>query len=278
MKRSAYPLKVDGLALKAVLYRPDGGADGEGSGQAGGATSAEVAKPGALVLCHGLPKARWSVEEEKAYNRAAARLCSLTGMAVLFPLLRGVGGSEGNFGVQGWCRDLTVAIATLDGNSSVDGVWLTGSGVGGSVALSVAAGDQRARGVVALGAPAEFASLSLGSQAFLVRARGTGMIRDDDYPTDPHAWRREFIAYSPVYHIRRIPPRPVLLIHGARDEIVPSQHADRLLEAARESPEAEGCAEKLIVADAGTDLLNEGRMVEVVAEWLTAKAAGSGES
>lgn len=254
MEKSEYPIDSEGIVLAGVLYRPGGDDEAVHSGPTDGAGPA-------IVLCHWLPKAKWEEEDEAALDLLAERLASGTGAATLEFNFRGIGESEGDFGINGWCRDLVSAVDLAASDASISQIWVVGVGVGGAVALSVAAGERRIAGAATLGAPAEFASMSLGADAFFVRARATEIIRDPDFPPDPHTWRRELIAFAPVHHVRRIAPNPILIVHGARDEESPPVNAERLAEAAGPT------AEKVIVPG-DSSIYEDVTTVDLVISWL----------
>jgi fermentation-respiration switch protein FrsA (DUF1100 family) len=71
----------------------------------------------------------------------------------------------------------------------------------------------------------------------LLRFRNLGIIHDPGFPADPAAWRQEFVDGAPERHVADIAPRPVLVVHGDADEVVPYPHAERLFAAAREPKE-----------------------------------------
>jgi fermentation-respiration switch protein FrsA (DUF1100 family) len=119
-----------------------------------------------------------------------------------------------------------------------------GASMGGAAALLAAAEDTRVRAVVADSA---YARLSHAVKDWWRNAVGkkcpccctrrylsAGFIR---------ANRRTKVAPEEV--IGHIAPRPVLLIHGTHDQLIPPYHAERLYRAAREPKQlwwAEGCA------------------------------------
>ncbi len=67
---------------------------------------------------------------------------------------------------------------------------------------------------------------------------------------------------GPIDWIDRIPPRPLLLIHGTGDDVVRVSHARRLYE------KAKGKADLFIVDGAGHRLRVEEQAMEKASEWL----------
>jgi alpha-beta hydrolase superfamily lysophospholipase len=111
-------------------------------------------------------------------------------------------------------------------------IGLLGYSMGGAVAILVAAADPSVRAVVA---DSSYAAISdvianayrrrrLPAQPFLAVS--------DRY----NGWRYgyRYAALRPVDAIGRLAPRPVLLIHGAADELTPVAHAEELYAAAGE--------------------------------------------
>jgi uncharacterized protein len=187
-----------------------------------------------LILCHGIPGAnpqQVSVSEEKdgGYHALADR-CLQEGFKVFHFNFRGAGESEGNFDLAGWRRDLTAVLDYWEKERGENTFLLWGFSAGAAVSCCVAAGDPRVRGLVMAAAPAEFVSLfsSRELQLFLERMRQRGLIRDPLFPPDPARWLHEIHATSPLLYIKNVPPRPLLIIHGRRDELVPCRHAFQL--------------------------------------------------
>lgn len=221
----------------------------------------------AVLLAHWLPRSSWDDEADELLDTVAARLASISGIGILAPRLRGIGASEGDFSVAGWCRDVAAAADYLagalsegDGQPEIFGV---GFGVGGSCLLSVAAGETRLRCVAVAGAPAEFANLSLSHEGYIRKARTAGLIRSDTYPADPFSWRRELIAYAPLHHARRLSTRPVLLVCRENDKIASCTDAERLAEAI-----GSGCEIQAMPRSAPAALYKSERVIELMGAWL----------
>lgn len=130
-------------------------------------------------------------------------------------------------------HDLTAVIDALSARLGDVPIGLLGYSLGGAVSISVAAGDPRVSAVVADSAFADPRSLIrdrvrralrvpgalLATPVMAVFARRTGTRLSD--------FRPESVA-------GQISPRPLLLIHGDGDAVVPVEHARRLYAAASE--------------------------------------------
>ncbi|MGH9042796.1 MAG: alpha/beta hydrolase, partial [Acidimicrobiia bacterium] len=161
-----------------------------------------------------------------------------------------------------WMGDLRSAIELLSERQDVGGVWLAGSSAGGALAICVAADDPRVRGVVTLAAPASFADWAASPARLLEYSREIGMIRHAGFPADPVAWGKHFTEVSPLECAARLGPRPLLLIHGDQDEVVPLSDSRALYEAAYES------ADLRVVAGGGHRLRHDPRAVALLIGWL----------
>jgi putative redox protein len=216
-----------------------------------------------LVLCHGFPQGpRGGQSAASTYPELAERLARETGWAVLTFNFRGTGMSEGDFSLDGWMDDMRAAVNLLSERDDVGGVWLAGSSAGGSLAICMAAEDGRVRGVATLAAPATFSDWAANPNRLLEYARDIGIVRGKDFPPDPSAWGRRFSELSPLAGAAKLAPRPLLLIHGDQDEVVPLSDARALSEAAFET------CDLRVVAGAGHRLRHDPRAVALLIGWL----------
>lgn len=178
-----------------------------------------------VILSHGHGEDRTQMLPE-------ARLLTRHNFGALLFDWRAHGESEGTASTRGDRErlDLTAAIDFLAGRADVDAgrLGVLGFSRGGSVAIAVAAKDHRLRGVVA-----EAAAPSL-REALLRDVRGPHMLA-----RWPALWaaRRAGIdidGVQPEAAISSLSPRPILIIQGARDRVVPVSDAHRLYAAARQ--------------------------------------------
>jgi fermentation-respiration switch protein FrsA (DUF1100 family) len=122
--------------------------------------------------------------------------------------------------------------------------------------------------LVTLACPAEFGFLTDKRQAgaTIDHFRSIGVIRDADFPPSVDKWLNGFKTVSPLRWIDKISPRPLLLIHGNKDDLVPVEHARKLFEKALEPKKL------LIIPGAGHRLRLEHKAVNAALDWLTATA------
>jgi dipeptidyl aminopeptidase/acylaminoacyl peptidase len=252
MKRN-FTLTVDNLRLPAEVYIPE--------------TSKGPHR--ALCLCHGIPSGQPGFSDDRGYPGLAERFCA-SGFVTLIFNFRGAGPSQGNLDMMGWTRDLKAAIDYLAGmeEANKSRLCLLGSSAGATISVYVAANDPRVSSVVTLACPAEFSFLTdkQRAKATIDHFRSIGVIKDKDFPPSIAEWLNGFNTVSPLHCIGRISPRPLLLIHGDKDDLVPVEHAHRLYEQAGEPKEL------VIIPDVGHRLRLEEKAITTALDWLEAKS------
>jgi uncharacterized protein len=184
-----------------------------------------------LVVCHGFP-AGAAPAQDASYAELAQGLASATGWTVLVLDFRVPKGGRVASLID-WIADADAAVEYLVADDKVNGVWVAGFSVGGALALCVAGRDERIRGVAAFAAPAEF-----------------------------DGWFDEPATVHPLQSISKVPPRPVLLVHGDNDDVVPVSDARALADAAG------GEVELRIVNGGGHALRHDPRATAVFEGWL----------
>lgn len=216
-----------------------------------------------LVVCHGFPVGKQKASTSgQTYPELADELAAEAGWAVLTFNFRGAGESGGDFSLAGWLADVHAAVGRLREEPDVAGTWLVGASTGGSLAICAAAEDPEIRGVATLASRSDFADWADEPTRFLDHARAVGVIRHQRFPEDPDAWGRELHEIRPLDVVGKLPPRPLLLIHGDDDDVVPPGDARDLAEAYGEGVELR------ILKGAGHRLRHDPRGVAVLLGWL----------
>jgi len=239
-----------GLSLAGYLARP-------------AASAAKTAGRYGLVLSHGFPEGPQNAAVVgKTFPELADRLARDAAWTVLTFSFRGTGESKGDFSLAGWLSDLRAAVDHLLQEEGVEAVWLCGFSVGGALSICAAGEDERVRGVATFAAPADFSEWASDPRRFLAHARMVGVIRSPRFPADPDAWVRELREIKPISLIGKIPPRSLLIVHGANDDAVPMLDARALADA------AEGAVELRILAAASHQLRHDPRAIAILLGWL----------
>jgi len=221
----------------------------------------------ALCVCHGIPAVPHD-PTDRGYALLAQRFCR-AGFATLIFNFRGTGRSEGNLDILGWSRDLQAALDYLCDLKEIDSNHLCLLGFSGGAAVSVyaAAHDPRVSLVVTCACPADFRSLFQreAPSDTIQRLRRIGLIRDTDFPSSIQEWQMGFDTIAPVNWVDKISPRPVLLVHGDADELIPLEHAYKLYQKAKEPKELK------IIAGAKHKMRLEEAAMAFVSDWLKAR-------
>jgi fermentation-respiration switch protein FrsA (DUF1100 family) len=211
-KKVSYPNK-QGLNLAGLLY----------SGPA----------PGTLVVvCHGFTGSK----EGGGRALAMAEELGKQGYATLLFDFSGCGESEGSF------TDITLTGHIKDLDSSIDyglasgfqRIITLGRSFGGTTVLCHAALDKRVSGVCTWAAPAELSKLF---NAFRTQGNkredsliplsdqsGTVMVREDFFT--------DLKQHDPARSAAAIAPRPLMVLHGESDAVVPSTNANLIYNSA----------------------------------------------
>jgi alpha-beta hydrolase superfamily lysophospholipase len=221
-----------------------------------------------LCICHGIPAAPPD-PADRGYTLLAQRFCC-AGFVTLIFNFRGTGKSEGNLDVLSWSRDLRAALDFLHSVREVDktGFCLLGFSGGAAVSVYAAAHDPRVSLLVACACPADFRSLARGESPLdtVQRFRQIGAIRDKDFPPSIEEWQKGFETISPINWVDRVSPRPLLLVHGDLDELIPVEHAHRLYQKAKEPKELK------IIPGAKHKMRLEKAAMDSVLDWLKARS------
>lgn len=216
----------------------------------------------ALVLCHGYPPTTVGAAGAAIdYPELADRIASTMGWTVLTFTFRGCGESEGQYSMGGWLDDVGAAVAELRTIDSVDGVWLAGFGTGGALCICAGSRLEQVRGVASLGAPADFDDWAGHPRRLLQHSRDLGVITDKSYPPSFDTWAAQFRRIRPASDAAALAPRPLLVVHGSEDEVVPQFDA-------RVMCDAHGSAELRVIPGAGHALRHDPRAVAVLLGWL----------
>jgi len=207
-----------GLAFEQVEFRSK-----DGTRLAGWFIPAVGGAGGTVVHCHGNA-------ENMTSHWQFARFLPGRGLNLFVFDYRGYGESEGRPTRRGTVEDAQAAVDYVCGRNDVDAgrVALFGQSLGGSIATVVAARDKRVRGLVIDSA---FSSYR-GEAAHQLRA---GLL------TRPFArlFSRLFVrsGFDAIDHVAGISPRPILIIHGTADRVVPASMSRALAEKAGEPKE-----------------------------------------
>ncbi|MBI4288665.1 MAG: alpha/beta fold hydrolase [Chloroflexi bacterium] len=223
MSAEQVTLHVDGLAIAGEIHLP--------------VSEHSTSHFPCLILCHGIPAGPYD-PSDRSYAQLAERTTGL-GFAVFIFNFRGAGLSQGNFDILGWAHDLHAAIDYVHEREEIDRrlLFVLGSSAGAAVSVYVAAHDPRVSALACLACPARFGVEKGDANRLLDQSRRVGIIKDPAFPPSVEEWRANFREVSPIRWIDRVSPRPLLLIHGEQDELIPVGQASALFDKAKDPKE-----------------------------------------
>jgi alpha/beta superfamily hydrolase len=198
----------------------------------------------------------------------AQTFCAAGFITLIFNF-RGAGKSQGNLDMLGWSRDLQTAIDFLYNHKKTDKthLCLLGFSAGAAVSVYVTAHEPRVSSLVTCACPANFDSLTDAEKAIpaIQHFREIGAIRDNNFSPSTKEWSNGFKVISPIHWIDKVSPRPLLLIHGNADEVVPPEQAHKLYQKAKEPKEL------AIISGGKHKLRLEEEPVTTALDWLKAR-------
>lgn len=213
-------------------------------------------------MCHGFPTGpRGAAASASTYPELADRIARETRCPTLTFNFRGTGTSDGDFSAAGWAEDIAAAIEVVMGTEPVASVALVGVAEGGTFALGAAADDPRVTAVATLAAPRSLHELARDPGRVLEHARRVGTVRTEGYPPSVSEWGRALAAVDAESAAARLGERPLIVLHGSDDPVVP--HAD-----ARAIADAAPAGELRIVAAASHELRHDPRVIAALLGWI----------
>ncbi len=186
---------------------------------------------GGLILCHGIPSGEG--RQSKGYDYLG-RLFARRRLATVFFNFRGTGESGGNIDLVNWKEDLQAVINYYFTDYGYSPLIFLGFSAGAAVALEAAVEDDRVK-ALALGAcPGNFSFLmeKLTPEAVWEWFRQIGLFRRPTALPPQEEWLQRFMSIRPEEKIHLLPPRPILIMHGEKDDLVTLSHAHTLYERA----------------------------------------------
>ena len=139
---------------------------------------------------------------------------------------------------------------------------MAGFGFGGALALSVAAKDDRVRGVATFAAPAHLQRGAARPTRSIARSKSLEWSVTPTICSSPQELYRRYPRDRSPRRDRQDSPRRLLIGHGTDDIEVPASDARDLVAA------AEGRAELRLIQGAGHQLRADPRMVATLLGWL----------
>ena len=230
-------------------------------GHLAGVTRTGPPRP-AVIIVHGYPSGpAGTAGAVSAMPELAERIANDMGFVAFSPCLRGMAGSAGSFSIKGWKNDIHAPVDHVRAVARVSGVWLVGFGTGGALAICAGADDEEVDGVAALAAPADFDDWASNPRRLHQHAREVGIVSAEATPRMLDGWAREMRLTRAVEAAARLRPRPLLVVHGSSDDLVPDFDA-------RVIADAHTAAELRLLDSAGHRLRHDPRAMAILLGWL----------
>ena len=214
------------------------------------------------ILVHGFPSGTVTASKIGAdLPELADRISTSMGWQAICPRMRGCGKSQGDFSLAGWVADVRAAVSHSMETFPDSSIWIVGFGTGGAVGLTAAVESEAVQGAAVLATPADFDDWANRPDQLIVHSRKVGVIKDPTFPQDRKGWRNELQKVSTVDAARRFSQKPLLVLHGSEDELVPTLDA-------RAVADAHAGADLRIINGAGHQLRHDPRALAMLLGWL----------
>ncbi len=175
--------------------------------------------------------------------------------------MRGCGTSAGDFSLAGWVADVQAAINYAGVHYAKSPVYVVGFGTGGAVGLAAASKSPEVMGAAVLATPADFDDWANRPDQLIVHSRKVAVIKEASFPQDRRSWRNELQQIRAVSAARDFSDKPLMVLHGSEDELVPTLDA-------RAVADAHGGADLRIINGAGHQLRHDPRAIAMLLGWL----------
>ena len=253
----SFSLSVDGGVIRGEVMYPQG--------------SRELSF---LIICHGIPQHRQLPDDRNEGYRALARYFASRHFCTVIFNFRGTGYSTGSFDLWGWRRDLQAVLKSVQSRrtSPDQEIAILGFSGGAATACITAAGySGRPDRVILAACPADFDFLfdKMPAGQIVEEAVSIGIMKEEDIPRDPQRWIEKQKEFRPLDYVKRISPRPLLLIHGLKDDLVLPDHARRLY------AEAGDPKNLVLLPHAPHQLRTMPRVWEICLGWLRSPSPGA---
>jgi fermentation-respiration switch protein FrsA (DUF1100 family) len=106
------------------------------------------------------------------------------------------------------------------------------------------------------------------ARQYIAEFRKVGVIKDDGFPPSLEEWMAGFDYIYSLNWVGKISPRPLLIVHGTQDDVVPLDSSRALYERAGEPKDI------IIIQGAGHQLRLVNEAMEGALNWLKSRFIG----
>ncbi|MEM2153775.1 MAG: alpha/beta hydrolase [Nitrososphaeria archaeon] len=197
-----------------------------------------------IIFCHGFTGNR--IEAHRLFVYAARELCN-KGFTVLRFDFRGCGESEGSYNsitISDEVKDLGSAVDFLYNRNEVlkEKIGVVGLSLGGVVSILRTAEDERIKAVCTWSSPGDLKDMESRIKNMFGEINLNRLLLKShiDLPSGDRIGRKfiiDALKHNVLKSVSKISPRPILIVHGTNDQLVPITHAEKLYENALEPKE-----------------------------------------
>ena len=217
----------------------------------------------ALIICHGIPGSKPDPYDQ-GYLPMVEQIVAHGYYVVLFNF-SGCGESSGIIDMREWYEDLSAVYDLAYNTPGIDprSIHAVGFSAGGAIAAKLACQDRQFKSLLLMATPADLAEILPEDPVVLMEHfRDLGLIQDAAFPKDINVWYRGFQELKPVRWLPFIAPRPVGIVHGEDDGVIPVAHACKLFQAAFMPKKI------TLLENAPHQLRRDPRTIPLIIDWL----------
>lgn len=214
-----------------------------------------------MVILHGIPspEGRKLSVQEKGYLDICTPYCNYGFIIALFNF-QGCKGSAGSYSPLGWVQNVRSIIDHVQNhepkvNSKKMGILAFSAGA--MIAPYFVAHDSRPKFLVCAAPPADLHA----SSSFLNRLTLGILVTFEKQKLNTKVIRQELLEINPLLHINKVHV-PLLIMHGDKDPIIPTQNSITLYEAANEPKELR------IIPEGGHKLHRDPQALKEIFDWV----------
>jgi hypothetical protein len=216
------------------------------------------APPSAVLVLHGFPGMA------PILNDVVSSLCQ-AGFAPMSFHYKGCWGSGGSYSFLGALRDTQKALDLVVNREDLDinNLNIIGHSFGGLIAILMAAKNEMIKGVTALCPVANMKAELSSMRAKNILQRGLPFVSGFPMRKAVKEWETLSRQYEPIDYVEKIAPRPFLLIHGDKDDIIPLSCSKILFSKAFEP-------KKMSIVSGADHIFagNHNETIELIISWL----------
>lgn len=174
------------------------------------------ARPSVVLVLHGFPGMAPILSD------VVSSLCQ-AGFAPMSFHYKGCWGSGGSYSFLGALRDTQKALDLVVDRKDldIDNLSIIGHSFGGLIAILMAAKSEMIKRVTALCPVANMKAELSSIRAKNILQKGLPFVSGFPMRKAVKEWETLSRQYEPIDYVEKIAPRPFLLIHGDKDDIIP---------------------------------------------------------